>query len=112
LSGNEGKQIQIGEGVTATVVKEFYNPLMGKKKLHLIIHHPNQGTPMRFSIRMAVANAYEVDMKRVYVKMIKSEYGKSESKAIVNIYDTVDKAIKYESKYIIDRNGGVEGFEG
>ncbi len=110
MSG-EGKQIQIGEGVIAVVSKEIYNPLVGKKKLYLTISHPGQGTPMRFSIRMAVANAYGVDMKRVYVKSILSEYGKAESKAIVNIYDTVERALKFESKYIIDRNGGVEGFE-
>ena len=111
MSGSEGKQIQIGEGVVATVIKEFYNPLVGKKKLYLLINHPDQGTPMRFSVRMAIANAHGVDMKRVYVKSIQSEHGKAESKALVNIYDTVDRALKYESKYIIDRNGGVEGFE-
>ena len=97
--------------MVATVLKEFYNPLVGKRKLYLVINHPNQSTPMRFSVRMAIANAYGVDMKRVYVKSIQSEYGKAESKTIANIYDTVDRALKFESKYIIDRNGGVEGFE-
>ncbi|MEB3825404.1 MAG: 30S ribosomal protein S24e [Desulfurococcales archaeon] len=111
MSEQVGKQIQLGEGVTANVVKEVYNPLIGKKKLYLVVNHPGQGTPMRFSIRMAVAEAYSVDMKRVYVKSIRTEYGKTESHVIVNIYDTVERALKFESKHIIDRNGGLEGFE-
>jgi len=59
-------------------------------------------------VRLAVAKAYGVDVSRVYVRSIKTEYGIGESIAEVHIYDTKEQALKFEPKHIIERNGGVE----
>lgn len=105
------KRIDLGGGVWAEVVKEWYNPVIKRREVTLVIHHELKPTPMRFTVRTAVANAYGVEISRVYVREIRTEYGIGRSKAQVHIYDTKERALQFEPKYIIERNGGVEGPE-
>jgi small subunit ribosomal protein S24e len=105
------RRIDLGEGIWAEVVRDWYNPVIKRRELTLIIHHELKPTPMRFIVRMAVANAYGVEVSRVYVREIKTEYGIGRSRAQVHIYDTKERALQFEPQYVIERNGGVEGPE-
>lgn len=102
------RRIDLGEGVWAEVAREWYNPVIKRRELTLIIHHELKPTPMRVIVRKAVAEAYGVDASRVYVREIKTEYGLGRSRAEVHIYDTKERALQFEPQYIIERNGGVE----
>ena len=102
------KKIDLGEGVWAEVLEERYNPLIKRKEVKLLLHHELQPTPMRFILRSLLAEAYGADISRVYVREIKTEYGWGVSRVTVHIYDTKERALQFEPKYVIERNGGVE----
>jgi len=100
--------IDLGEGVTAEVIEERYNPLAKRQEVKLKINHVLRPTPMRIMLRMALANAFGVDVPRLYIRSIRTEYGIGVSWAEVHIYDTKERALELEPKHIIERNGGVE----
>ena len=106
----EKRKIDFGDGVWAEVESERYNPLIKRREVILIIHHILKPTPSRLNVRLKVAEAYGVDVKRVYVRSIETEYGIGRSKARIHIYDTVERALYFEPKHIVERNGGVDPF--
>jgi small subunit ribosomal protein S24e len=109
LSGQvQGKTIDLGEGVVAEVVRDWYNPLIRRREVTLRVHHLLKPTPMRIMLRMTLANAFGVDVSRIYIRRIESEYGAGVSTVEVHIYDSKERALQFEPQYIIDRNGGVE----
>jgi len=95
------------DGVKAEVEAEKYNPLIGRRELLLRLHHLLKPTPSRLQVRLAIAKLFDVDVARVYVRSIKTEYGAGISKAVVHVYDSVERALAFEPKHIIERNGGV-----
>ncbi|MEB3774697.1 MAG: 30S ribosomal protein S24e [Desulfurococcales archaeon] len=107
----QAKRFELEDGSLAEVVRDFYNPLIGRRELTLRVSHVLKPTPMRISIRMKVAEVYGVDVSRVYVKSIRTEYGIGSSIVRVNIYDSVDRVKEFEPEYIIERNGGINPFE-
>jgi len=98
-----GKQLQLGE-YTAEVVKEWYNPLIKRKELVVRIAHIGRTTPSRGLIRVELAKAYGVDVERVYVRKIDTEYGMGVSNVEVHIYDTPERAKAFEPPHVIKRN--------
>lgn len=110
MNATVGK-IDLGEGIWAEIIKDRYNPLVGRRELLLRIHHELKSTPPRITVRMSVANALKASMDRVYVRSIRTEYGIGVSIAEVHIYDTRERALQFEPEYIIERNGGVNPFE-
>ncbi len=104
-------KIDLGEGIWAEVVSDRYNPLIKRRELVLRIHHELKPTPPRINVRMAVSNALKVGLERVYVRSIRTEYGLGVSRAEIHVYDDVNRALAFEPKHIIERNGGVNPFE-
>ncbi len=96
---------QLAEGVTAAIVEEKYNKLLGRKEVFLVIDHITSGTPSRQTIREFIAKIYGVDINLVVVKEIKSEYGRGRSKAHIHIYDNFERLKLLEPKHILRRNG-------
>jgi small subunit ribosomal protein S24e len=94
-------------GYKAEVVLERYNRLIGRREITLQINHMLKPTPSRLQVRLSVAKAYGVDIERVYVRSIRTEYGRGVSRAEVHIYDSVERALAFEPKHIVERNGGV-----
>ena len=106
-----GKRIDLEEGVWAEVVRDFYNPIIKRRELDLVIHHVTKPTPMRINLRLAISERFGAPIERVYVRSIETEYGIGRSRARVHIYDSAERAKQFEPKHIIDRNGGVNPFE-
>lgn len=109
--GLASRRISLEDGVYAEVVGERYNPLIKRRELDLLIHHELKPTPMRITVRMQVAEALGVDVKLVYVRSIKTEYGIGRSRARVHVYESLERALAFEPKHIVERNGGVSPFE-
>ncbi len=105
------KTFELDDGSIARVIEDKYNPLIKRRELLLEIDHKLKSTPMRINLRLKVSEVYGVEIQRVYVKKIMTEYGRGVSKVRVNIYDTVERAKQIEPQYVIDRNGGINPFE-
>ncbi len=98
------KIIKIGDEYQGEVVNERYNPLIKRLELDIRIAHIGKGTPSRGILRKAVADAYNVDIDRVYVRKIESEFGWGVTRVEVHIYDSPGRAKLFEPEYIIKRN--------
>ncbi|MEM1741438.1 MAG: 30S ribosomal protein S24e [Desulfurococcaceae archaeon] len=97
------KTIEIDE-FTGEIVDEKYNPLIKRREIVLKISHIGKTTPSRGAIRVNIAKHYNVDVNRVIVKKIETEYGISVSKVYIHIYDDLDRLKKFEPEYIVKRN--------
>ncbi len=102
----EGKPIDLGlgEGYEAYITREWYNPLIRRRELEITIVHIGRSTPSRIQVRLGVAKALGVDVKRVYVRKLNTEYGLGRTRAEVHVYDTPERALQFEPKHIIERN--------
>lgn len=106
LRPENGKPIDLGlgKGYEAYIVKDWYNPLIKRRELDLVILHVGASTPSRIQVRTGLANALGVDVKRVYVRKIRTEYGVGRTHVEAHVYDTVERALQFEPKYIRLRN--------
>jgi len=103
--GKVGYTSNIAEGVTATVVDEKLNKLLGRLEVIILIDHMTTGTPSRATIRDFVARLYDIDPQLVIVKEILSEFGRGRSKAHIHIYESFERLRLLEPKYILRRHG-------
>ncbi len=104
------KKIDLGDEGWAEIVMDRDNPLIGRREILLKLHHQGKPTPMRITLRMKLAEKFGADVKRVYIRSIQTEYGIGRSTVRVHIYRSVERALQFEPKHIIERNGGVDPF--
>ena len=102
------KKVDLGEHGWGEILEDKDNKLIGRREIVMILHHEGKSTPMRITLRMKVAEVFGVDVKRVYVRNIQTEYGIGRSRVRIHIYNNVERALQFEPKHIIERNGGVD----
>ena len=85
------------------VIEEKDNVLLNRRELKLKIDH-NAATPSRMEVKKNVAMKYNVDPDLIVIDKMKSEFGKSETKAYIKIYETTEAAKLVEREHILKRN--------
>ncbi|MCS7097100.1 MAG: 30S ribosomal protein S24e [Candidatus Methanomethylicia archaeon] len=86
------------------IVSKRENKMLSRLELDIVIKHVHSGTPNILSVRETVASLLKIDVDRIYVVRIVSEYGVPLSKAHVHIYDSKEKALEIEPEHIINKN--------
>uniref|UniRef100_A0A7J3ZLI2 Small ribosomal subunit protein eS24 n=1 Tax=Fervidicoccus fontis TaxID=683846 RepID=A0A7J3ZLI2_9CREN len=104
IQESKGKVIDLGEGISARIVKEKRNNVIGRVEYEIEVVHIGRGTPSLPALRSKLAEKLGVDVKRLYIRKLQTEYGIGVSKANVNVYDTPERALYFEPKYIVQRN--------
>lgn len=90
----------------ARVVREFENPLLGRKELEVEVSHPGAGTPDRKSLRERLSGMFGVQADRVFVRRILTLTGLNKSLCSAEIYRDPSYARIVVPRHIIDRNLG------
>ncbi len=80
------------------------NKLLGRREVVALIAHEGASTPTRQQVREAVASQLGVSPELVFVRSIKTEFGRGVSKAEVHVYSSEAQAKVVEPLYIIARN--------
>ncbi len=89
------------------------NKLIGRKELIVRIDHWPQGTPPRKELRERIAQMLKVNPEAVYVRKVKTEYGKCESLARIHVYESAQRALQIEPAHVVKKNKGAQdGGEG
>ncbi len=105
LRPKDAKRLEVDmEGYEFYVVRDWYNPLIKRRELDLLVLHVGKPTPSRMELRYKLSKALNVDIKRLYIRSVQSEYGVGRSRVEVHVYDTPERALQFEPKYIIERN--------
>jgi len=94
------------------ILESRENKLIERKELIVRISHWPQGTPSRKEVRERIAKLLGVDPNLVYIRRLKTEYGMCESLARVHVYQSLERALKFEPKHIIRRDSGGEAEKG
>jgi len=100
------KSIRLGGDSVVEVVSERYNKLVGRLEITGVVLHVGRGTPSRREIREAISREYGRPVENIYVRRLISEYGIGRSLVRVHVYDSVERAMAFEPKYIIKRDSG------
>ncbi len=85
------------------VESERYNPLLKRKEIHCRLSFEGR-TPSRREVRERIAGLMNAEIERIIIDYIKTEFGKTEAKCYVKIYDSVDDLKAIEEDHIIARN--------
>jgi len=105
LRPSEAKRLEVDmEGYEFYIVRDRYNPLIKRRELDFLVLHVGKPTPGRMVLRYKLSKALGVDIKRLYIRSIMSEYGVGRTHVEVHVYDSVERALQFEPRYIIERN--------
>jgi len=105
IMSQQKSKILMEEGYEIEIAKDWYNSLLNRRELEIVIMHMGKGTPDRKTIRNFIAKYFNIDIERIIVKKIESEFGWCRTKAHVHIYDTPELTQKIEPPHIIRRHG-------
>lgn len=87
------------------------NPLLEREEIIFTVNHDLKGTPSREEIRNKLAALLNVDIQKLFIEKIETDYGSTKSKGIANIYKSQERALLLEPKYIVKRHSGEKATE-
>ncbi len=93
------------------VENDRYNPLLKRKEVYCRLSFDGK-TPSRAEVRAKIAGLMNAELERVVVDYIKTEFGKTEARCYVKIYDSVEDLKAIEEDHIIERNLKAQAEEG
>ncbi|MEM0173998.1 MAG: 30S ribosomal protein S24e [Sulfolobaceae archaeon] len=105
-------RVKIGDKVEGVVEKLIENNVIGRKEVFLKLFHIGIGTPSRKEIRAAVAKALSVPEDLIVIRKIFTTYGTGISNARIHVYNSKEILMKFEPKYLIDRDQGTKQKKG
>ena len=80
------------------------NPLLARWEVRFTVHHTNEKTPSRDTIREKVAAAVGSKKSLVVVDSMNSAFGKQVTKGYARVYDTPEAIGKNEPMHLLKRN--------
>lgn len=86
------------------VIEERLNPLLSRREVRLLVHHPGTGTPDRITVRRLASDHFKTEIDNVYVRSISTRTGGSAALCKVEIYNSVTDADRLLPKHIKNRN--------
>lgn len=81
------------------------NPLLKRTEVYFTVDHAGEATPSKGAVVDAIANQLKASKDAIVLDNIESVFGTGKSKGYVKIYESKDAALKYESEYLLKRNG-------
>jgi len=90
------------------ILREFDNPLIGRKEYTAKVVHEGASTPKRLELRKTLAAQVNADTENTVLIEIGTHFGITYSTVIFHVYDATDQLTKIENKYILKRNSIIE----
>lgn len=92
------------------IIEERENPLLNRRELSFKVLH-DAATPSRQEVRKKLIARLNAKKETVILDSFTSRYGLKESIGIARVYKSEARAREVESKFLIDKNFGVEKAE-
>ena len=83
---------------------EKNNRLLERKQVNFTVTHEDSKTPNRALLRSELASKLNEKQATIIIDYVKPLFGSYKSKCYAKIYPSLEKAKKYENKYLIKRN--------
>jgi len=81
------------------------NVLQGRTEVRFVVDHDRESTPGRNAVAEELAKKFSTKRELVIVDALDSQYGIGKTDGYAKVYKSVDLAKKYESGYLLKRNG-------
>lgn len=81
------------------------NPLLKRTEVYFTINHAGEATPSKGAVVEAIAAELKASKDAIVLDSVESVFGTGKSKGYVKVYESKDAALKYESEYLLKRNG-------
>lgn len=88
------------------IINQRENKLLDRLEVEFKVKHPNSPTPPRQQIREKLMGLLTKDLDKIFIIRLKSRAGTNTSYGLAHIYETQERALQIEPKYIIERNEG------
>ncbi|PTD94441.1 30S ribosomal protein S24e [archaeon SCG-AAA382B04] len=88
------------------VTENEKNEALDREEVKLNITHSEESTPKRSEVRAKLAAEQGVKEELIIINELHTDYGNSETKGYVKIYDDKERLEEIENKYTIERNLG------
>ncbi|MEM2025061.1 MAG: 30S ribosomal protein S24e [Desulfurococcaceae archaeon] len=98
------KRIKILDKYDGEVVEERHNPLVGRIEIVFKLVHLGEGTPSRGVLKKELARLYGKPSDLVYIRKVGTEYGICETTVEAHLYESEDRAKKFEPNYLAKRD--------
>ncbi len=86
------------------IVEDRRNSLLSRRELMIEVWHIGLPTPSRLEIRQKIAEMLGVEIDRVFIRHIYTEFGWGRSRVEVHVYDNPEIGKKIEPLYVQLRN--------
>ncbi len=90
--------------IVLKIAQDRRNVLLWRREIIFDLWHVGLPTPNRLELRQKIAETLGVDVDRVYIRHIYTEFGWGKSKVEVHVYDNPEIGKKIEPLYIQLRN--------
>ena len=81
------------------------NPLLKRTEVYFTINHAGEATPSKGAVVEAIAAELKASKDAIVLDSIESVFGTGKSNGYVKVYESKDAALRYESEYLLKRNG-------
>ncbi len=92
--------------IKVTEIKE--NKLLGRKEIYFDIIHEGEATPSRKDIKGKLVAMLDLDPETTVVQYIRSYFGSHISKGYAKAYESKEKLLYIEPKYVLVRDGIIQ----
>lgn len=85
------------------IVSNKENALLGRRELELRVKHPSAPTPRRMEVKESLAKMLGVSPDLIMIRKISTQHGRSYSTVWAHVYASRETLLKYEPKYLLER---------
>ncbi len=87
------------------ITQQKENPLLKRTEVYFTINHAGEATPSKGAVVDALVDKLKASKDAVVLDTVESVFGTGKSNGYVKVYESKDAALKYESEYLLKRNG-------
>merc|ERR1712141_385012 len=101
--------VSMSEGIVTLRTRKFLtNRLLCRKQMVVDVLHPGRATVPKTEVREKLASMYKSTPDVIFCFGFKTQFGGGKTTGFALIYDTLDFAKKFESKYRLGRQGVID----
>lgn len=90
------------------IIEKNENKLLERTEINVKVDHVGQPVPKREEFLSKFAALLNKERNQVVLIKLEAKYGEGKSTALVHVYETAERAIAVEKKFLLKRSGIIQ----
>jgi small subunit ribosomal protein S24e len=90
------------------IIEKNENKLLERTEINVKVDHVGQPVPKREEFLSKLAALLNKERNQVVLIKLEAKYGEGKSTALVHVYETAERAIAVEKKFLLKRSGIIQ----